>query len=139
MLRFYPLFSHQISHIPRHAILRWSGITANRKRGELLPKVYTALGIEVKAKPQKPGFTLLMKKFTNVDPYQRVLCGSRMVLLKSAEAGIRAEELLARRRQEFKIERWLRNRRHRKAMPEIWYRYQNGGYFNQSSNSCCLS
>jgi hypothetical protein len=77
------------------------------KRGELLPKVYTALGIEMKAKPQKPGFASLMKKFTNVDPYQCVLCGSRMVF-NSAEAGIRAEELLTRRRLEFKTERWLR-------------------------------
>ena len=48
-----------------------------------------------------------MKQFTNADPYQCVLCGSRMVF-NSAEAGIRAEELLARRRQEFKTERWLR-------------------------------
>ncbi|WWK02126.1 transposase [Erwinia aphidicola] len=98
-----------ISHIPsRHfKMVRYYGFLTNRKRGELLPKVYTALGIEMKAKPQKPGFASLMKKFTHVDPYQCVLCGSRMVF-KSAEAGIRAEELLARRRQEFKTERWLR-------------------------------
>ncbi|HEY3986017.1 MAG TPA: hypothetical protein VGM55_18960 [Cedecea sp.] len=37
-----------------------------------------------------------MKQFTNVDPYQCVLCGSRMVF-SGAEAGVRAEELLARR------------------------------------------
>lgn len=60
----------------------------------------------MKTKPQKPGFASLMKTFTSVDPYQCVLCGSRMVF-NSAEAGIRAEELLARRRQEFKTERWL--------------------------------
>lgn len=95
-----------ISHIPsRHfKVVRYYGFLANRKRGELFPKFYTALGIEMKAKPQKPGLASLMKKFTNVDPYQCVLCVSRMVF-KSAEAGIRAEELMARRRQEFKTER----------------------------------
>ena len=98
-----------ISHIPsRHfKMVRYYGFLANRKRGELLPRVYTALGIEMKAKPQKPGFASLMKQFTNVDPYQCVLCCSQMVF-NSAEAGIRAEDLLARRRQEFKTERWLR-------------------------------
>ncbi|AVX40587.1 IS91 family transposase [Yersinia massiliensis] len=98
-----------ISHIPsRHfKMVRYYGFLANRKRGELLPKVYTALGIEMKKKPQKPGFASLMKQFTNVDPYQCVLCGNWMVF-NSAEAGIRAEELLARRRQAFKTERWLR-------------------------------
>jgi hypothetical protein len=44
----------------------------------------------MKAKPQKLGSASLIKKFTNVAPYQRVLCGSRMVF-KSAEAGIRTE------------------------------------------------
>nr|WP_281729075.1 hypothetical protein [Providencia rettgeri] len=39
-------------------------------------KVYDALGMKVKDKPQKPGFASLMKQFTNVDPYQCVLCGS---------------------------------------------------------------
>ncbi|EPT3147583.1 transposase, partial [Yersinia enterocolitica] len=59
-----------ISHIPsRHfKMVRYYGFLANRKRGELLPKVYTALGIEMKKKPQKPGFASLMKQFTNVDP-----------------------------------------------------------------------
>lgn len=68
-------------------MVRYYGFLANCKRGELLPKVYTALGIEMKKKPQKPGFALLMKQFTNVDPYLCVLCGSRIVF-NSEEAGI---------------------------------------------------
>jgi hypothetical protein len=52
--------------------------------------------MEVKTKPARPGYASLMKQFTNVDPYQCVLCGSRMVF-SGAEAGVRAEELLARR------------------------------------------
>ncbi|CRY63403.1 Uncharacterised protein [Yersinia pekkanenii] len=88
-------------------MVRYYCFLANRKRGELLPKIYTALGIKMKKKPQKLGVASLMKQFTNVDPYQCVLCGSRMVF-NSAEAGIRAEELLARRQLEFQTERWLR-------------------------------
>ncbi len=40
-----------ISHIPsRHfKMVRYYGFLANRKRGELLPKVYTALGLKVPA------------------------------------------------------------------------------------------
>ncbi|THD57005.1 IS91 family transposase, partial [Enterobacteriaceae bacterium ML5] len=51
-------------------------------------------------------YASLMKQFTNVDPYQCVLCGSRMVF-SSAEAGVRAEELLARRHHRQEKERWL--------------------------------
>lgn len=98
-----------ISHIPsRHfKMVRYYGFLANRKRRTWLPKVYDALGMVVKAKPQKPGFASLMKQFTNVDPYQCVLCGNRMVF-NSAEAGILAERLLDMRRQQFATERWLR-------------------------------
>lgn len=98
-----------INHIPsRHfKMVRYYGFLANRKRRTWLPKVYDALGMVVKAKPQKPGFASLMKQFTNVDPYQCVLCGNRMVF-DSAEAGIRAERLLDMRRQQFATERWLR-------------------------------
>lgn len=89
-----------ISHIPyRHFKMVWYyGFLSNRKRGTLLPKVYDALGMKIKDKPQKPGFASLMKQFTNVASYQCVLCGGRMVF-NSAEAGIRAERLLGMRRQ----------------------------------------
>jgi hypothetical protein len=61
----------------------------------------------MKARPQKPGFASLMKKFTHVGPYPCVLCRNRMAF-NIAEADIRGEELLARRAQKFKTERWLR-------------------------------
>lgn len=97
-----------ISHIPsRHfKMVRYYGFLANRKRGILLPEVYAALDMKVKEKPPKPGFASLMNQFTRTDPYQCVLCGGRMVF-NNAEAGIRAERLLAIRRQEFKKQRWL--------------------------------
>jgi len=62
--------------------------------------------MEVKTKPTKPGYATLMKQFTNVDPYQCVLCGDRMVF-SSAEVGSRAEVLLAQRRQKLEKKRWL--------------------------------
>ena len=97
-----------ISHIPsRHfKMVRYYGFLSNRKRGTLLLKVYAALEMEVKTKPAKPGYASLMKQFTNVDPYQCVLCGSRMVF-SGAEAGVRAEELLFRRHYRLEKERWL--------------------------------
>ena len=97
-----------ISHIPsRHfKMVRYYGFLSNRKRGELLPKIYAALAMEVKTKPTKPGYAALMKQFTNVDPYQCVLCGARMVF-SSAEVGSRAEVLLAQRRQQLEKKRWL--------------------------------
>ncbi|MGF7484019.1 hypothetical protein AABS66_21445 [Providencia sp. SP181] len=97
------------SHPPsRHfEMVRYYSFLANRKRGTLLAKVYDVLEMNVKDKPQKPGFAPLMKQFTNVETYQCVLCGSRMVF-NSAEAGFRAETLLDMRRQQFKTARWLR-------------------------------
>lgn len=52
-----------ISHIPsRHfKMVRYYGFLSNRKRGELLPKIYAALEMEVKIKPTKPGYAALMK------------------------------------------------------------------------------
>lgn len=97
-----------ISHIPsRHfKMVRYYGFLSNRKRGTLLLKVYAALEMEVKTKPAWPGYASLMKQFTNVDPYQCVLCGSRMVF-SGAEAGVCAEELLFRRHHRLEKELWL--------------------------------
>ncbi len=97
-----------ISHIPsRHfKMVRYYGFLSNRKRGELLPKIYVALEMEVKTKPTKPGYATLMKQFTHVDPYQCVLCGDQMVF-SSAEVGSRAEVLPAQRREKLEKKRWL--------------------------------
>lgn len=98
-----------ISHIPsRHfKMVRYYSFLANRRRGTLLPEVYAALDMQVKAKPPKPAFASLMKQFTRTDPYQCILCSGRMVF-NCAEAGIRAERLLEMRRQEYQKQRWLR-------------------------------
>lgn len=88
-------------------MIRYYGFLTNPKRGTLLSKVYGALGMKVKDKPHKPGFASLMKQFTNMGPYQYVLCGAQ-IIFNSTEAGIRAERLLGMRCQQFATERWLR-------------------------------
>ncbi len=94
MLRRY------ISHIPdRHfKMVRYYGFLSNRKRSGLLAQVYAALGREEKNSPEKPGYASLMKRFTGVDPYECILCGSRL-RFTGAEAGTTPSQLLAIREQ----------------------------------------
>ena len=87
-----------VSHIPsRHfKMVRYYGFLANRKRGTLLPKVYKALEMTPREKPQNPGFAVLMKAFLGTDPYQCILCGDRL-RFAGAQAGTHATELLSKR------------------------------------------
>ncbi|HGM7842880.1 TPA: hypothetical protein ACKQH2_005335 [Serratia marcescens] len=59
-------------------MVRHYGFLANRKRGTLQPKVYEALDMTPREKPQKPGFTVLMKGFLGTDSYQCILCKGRL-------------------------------------------------------------
>lgn len=77
-------------------MVRYYGFLANRKRGTLLPKVYEALEMTPREKPQKPGFAVLMKAFMGTDPYQCILCGDRL-RFAGAQAGTDATELLSER------------------------------------------
>lgn len=92
MLRRY------VSHIPaRHfKMVRYYGFLANRKRGSLLPKVYEALEMTPREKPQKPGFAVLMKAFLGTDPYQCILCKGRL-RFAGAMAGEHATKMLSDR------------------------------------------
>jgi len=51
-------------------MVRYYGFLSNRKRGTLLPKVYEALKMAARKKPEKPGFAVLMKGFVGTDPYK---------------------------------------------------------------------
>lgn len=88
------MIGRYISHIPaKHfKMVRYYGFLANRKRGELLPKVYEALEMEVRKKPAQPGFAALMKEFLRTDPYICILCGNRL-RFSGAQAGRHASEL----------------------------------------------
>ncbi len=80
-----------VSHIPaRHfKMVRYYGFLANRKQSTLLPKVYEALEMTPRKKPEKPGFAVLMKGFLGTDPYQCILCKGRL-RFAGAQAGTQA-------------------------------------------------
>ncbi|PNK88331.1 IS91 family transposase [Serratia odorifera] len=97
-----------VSHIPaRHfKMVRYYGFLANRKRGSLLPKVYGALEMTPREKPQKPGFAVLMKAFLGTDPYQCILCKGRL-RFAGAMAGEHATKMLSDRLHKMAKKRWL--------------------------------
>ena len=74
------MIGRYISHVPaKHfKMVRHYGFLSGRKRGELLPKVYDALAMEARKKPEKPGFAALMKGFLRAEPYKCILCGNRL-------------------------------------------------------------
>lgn len=102
------MIGRYISHIPsRHfKMVRYYGFLSNRKRGTLLPKVYEALKMEEKKKPEKPGFAALLKGFLGNDPYQCILCGDRL-RFAGAQRGMHATELLSERLHGMAKKRWL--------------------------------
>lgn len=94
------MIGRYISHVPeKHfKIVCYYGFLSNRKRSELLPKVYEALEMEARKKPEQPRFSALMKGFLRTDPYKCILCGNRLCFT-GAQAGRHASELVAERRQ----------------------------------------
>lgn len=103
------MIGRYISHVPeKHfKMVRYYGFLSNRKRGSLLPKVYEALGMVARKKPEKPGFAVLMKGFLRTDPYKCILCGARL-RFTCAQAGKPATELLSERLHGIERKRWLR-------------------------------
>ena len=69
-----------LSHVPEKnfKMIRYYGFLSTRKRGELLPWIYKKLGQEM-AEPKNFSFAAMMKSFLKVDPFECILCGSRMV------------------------------------------------------------
>lgn len=102
------MIGRYISHIPeKHfKMVRYYGFLSNRKRGELQPKVYEALEMETREKPEQPGFAVLMKKFLRTDPYKCLLCGNRL-RFSSAQTGRHTTELVAERLHDIDRKRWL--------------------------------
>lgn len=102
------MIGRYISYVPaRHfKMVRYYGFLSNRKRGALLPKVYEALEMEARKKPERPGFAVLMKGYLRTDPYKCVLCGNRL-RFTGAQAGKHATELVAERLHGIARKRWL--------------------------------
>lgn len=57
------MIGRYISHILSNhfKMIRYYGFLSNRKRSDLLPKVYDSFGIKEKTKPAKLGFAVQMK------------------------------------------------------------------------------
>ena len=71
-------------HIPdKHfKMLRYYGFLSNRRRGELLPKVYKALEKVVEPEPDIPGYAAMLKGYKKLDPYECIVCQGRLVFDK---------------------------------------------------------
>lgn len=77
----------------------------------MLPPVYEALQMQAREKPEKPGFTVLMRSFVGTNPFDCNLCKDRLRFTGS-QPGTHASELLLERLCGMDIKRWLR-------MPEL--------------------
>ena len=76
----FELIARILSHVPEKffKMIRYYGFLSNRLRGRLLPIIYEKLGQTVKT-VTGPGYAAMLKGYVNVDPYQCILCGGRMV------------------------------------------------------------
>lgn len=102
------MIGRYISHIPaKHfKMVRYYGFLSNRKRSELLPKVYEALQMEARKKLEQPGLAALMGEFLRTDPYKCIKCWNQLRFV-SALAGKQATELVAERPHCIDRKRWL--------------------------------
>lgn len=89
------LICRLIEHIPdKHfKMIRYYGFLSNRRRGEMLPKVYDALEMESKDAPALPCYASMLKKYAKVDPYECLFCRDRLEFV-SFRAGESREELI---------------------------------------------
>ncbi len=84
-----------LNHVPEKyfKMIRYYGFLSTRLRGDMLPKLYEKLGQKVN-KPKSFGFASMMKAFMKVDPFECILCGSRMVFTGFIR-GMRIGQLVA--------------------------------------------
>ncbi len=70
-----------VEHYPdKHfKIIRYYGFLSIRRRGEALPRVYTALGMTIEADPKMPGDVAMLKRYVKADPYECILCESHLI------------------------------------------------------------
>ena len=70
-----------IEHIPdKHfRMIRYFGFLSNRRRKEMLPKVYESLEQEIPTEIKTPTYAAMLKSYVKVDPFECILCGGRML------------------------------------------------------------
>ena len=84
-----------LSHLPeKHfRMVRYYGFLSNKLRGEYLAKIHELLAQEIKAVPAI-SFAAMMKQMLNVDPFECILCGSRMKFARMTLGLMLAERVL---------------------------------------------
>ena len=75
------MIARLVEHIPdKHfRMIRYYGFLSNRRRGDILPRVYEVLEMEREAAPSIPSYATLLKAYVRIDPYECILCSGRMV------------------------------------------------------------
>jgi len=78
------LIERMIEHISdKHfKMIRYFGFLSNRRRGEMLPKVFDALGIPPKDSPEMHGYAAILKGYVKVDPFGCILCSHRSTFIR---------------------------------------------------------
>ena len=79
-------------------MVRHYGFLSNRKRGSLLPIVYKELGQTEIATTYSISYAQMKKRFTNVDPFECILCKGRMCFV-GFDVGLKGHELVTNRRK----------------------------------------
>jgi hypothetical protein len=100
-----------VSHIPstkNFRMVRHYGFLSNRKRGTLLPIVNKELGQREIISSYPISYAQMKKRFTNVDPYECILCKGRMCFV-GFDIGQKAHELVANRRKKMVKKRRLQS------------------------------
>ena len=100
-----------VSHIPaikNFRMVRHYGFLSNRKRGSLLPIVYKELGQTEIATTYSISYAQMKKRFTNVDPFECILCKGRMCFV-GFDIGLKGHELVTNRRKKMVKKRRLQS------------------------------
>lgn len=99
-----------VSHIPAEKnfrMVRHYGFLSNRKRGMLLPVIYNELKQEEVIAPRSISYAQMKKRFTNVDPFECILCRGRMCFVR-LEKGVKQHDLVKIRLEKIAKKRRLR-------------------------------
>ncbi len=84
-----------LSHVPeKHfKMVRYFGFLSTRLRGDMLPIIYNKLDQKV-GKPAIFSFAAMTKAFMKVDPFECILCGSRIVF-SGFKRGVKLGQLVS--------------------------------------------
>ncbi|MCG9659441.1 IS91 family transposase, partial [Vibrio mediterranei] len=75
-------------------MIRYYGFLSNRRRGEMLPKVYAALEMTLPLEaPLLPCYASMLKQHAKIDPYECLFCKGRMEFARFRAGESRVERI----------------------------------------------